>query len=163
MRFWAILGRFMARGCNPEAIRMNCFRIALNLQSSHNLQDCVMIAKNLRTRFLRLRSIERIAEDPQGQGSNLTPPIAIQGNYRSGRNPVQSERNLSELHQDYSKSRIQLQSTGLQISRSRLREDCDNPKELFLGIAGHREDCMGSQSTRLGLPSSLGSDLTVSR
>ena len=73
MRFGAILGRFMARGCNPEAIRMNCFRIALNLQSSHNLQDCVMIAKNLRTRFLRLPSIERIAEDPQGQGSNRNP------------------------------------------------------------------------------------------
>ena len=44
-----------------------------------------------------------------------------------------------------------------------MREDCDNPKELFLGIVGHREDCLGSQSTRLGLPSSLGSDLTVSR
>ena len=37
------------------------------------------------------------------------------------------------------------------------------PKELFLGIAGHREDCRGPQSTGLGLHSSLGSDLTVSR
>ena len=53
--------------------------------------------------------------------------------------------------------------SGLQISRSRLREDCDNPKELALGIAGHREDCRGSPSNCLGLPSSLGSNLTDSR
>ena len=71
--------------------------------------------------------------------------------------------NLPEFSRNNLISTIQLQSSGLQILRSRLREDCKNPKEPFLGIAGHREDCMGSQSTRLGLPSSLGSDLTVSR
>lgn len=73
--------------------------------------------------------------------------------------PLQSYR----LPQDCQKYSIQSQSPGLQISRSWLREDCDKPKELFLGIAGHREDCRGPQSTGLGLHSSLGSDLTDSR
>ena len=44
-----------------------------------------------------------------------------------------------------------------------MREDCDNPKELVLGIVGHREDCRESLSNLLGLPSSLGSNLTDSR
>ena len=44
------------------------------------------IAKSQRTQFLGLRLIERIAEDPLGQGSNLKPRIAIQGNNRSGHN-----------------------------------------------------------------------------
>ena len=163
MRPGAILGRFVAFGCNPEAILLNCVRIALNLQWIHNPQDCARIAKSQRTQFLGLLAIERIAEDPRGQDSDLPPRIAILATIGVGTIPTQSECNPSQLHQDCPKSRIQLQSSGLQISRSRLREDCENPKEPFLGIAGHREDCMGSQSTRLGLPSSLGSDLTVSR
>ena len=31
---------FMASGCDSEAIRMDCLRVALNLQSIHNSQDC---------------------------------------------------------------------------------------------------------------------------
>ena len=50
------------------------------------------------------------------------------------------------LPQGCLKSRIQLQLSGLQILRSRLREDCDNLKELILGIAGHWEDCWGPLS-----------------
>ena len=67
------------------------------------------------------------------------------------------------LPQDCLKSRIQLQLSGLQILRSRLRDDCDNLKELILGIAGHWEDCWGPLSMCLGLSLSLGSDLTNSR
>ena len=70
---------------------------------------------------------------------------------------------LLQLSQDCLKSWIQSQSSGLQIWRSRLREDCDNPKELVLGIAGHWEDCKWPSSTCLGLPSSQDSDLTNSR
>ena len=127
------------------------------------IHDCVRIAKNLRTQFLRLRGIERMQKIHRARA----PIWPLESQSRAiigvGTILVQSDRNLPELQQDYSKSRIQLHSPGLQISRSRLREDCDNPKELFLGIVGHRGDCRGFQSTRLCLPSSLGSDLTVSR
>ena len=73
-----------------------------------------------------------------------------------------NQSNLSETSQNYLNSTIQSQSSRLQISRSRLREDCDHPKELVLGIAGHWEDCKGPSSLRLGLPSTQGSDLTNS-
>ena len=142
---------FMASGCDSEAIRMDCLRVALNLQSIHNSQDCKEPGN----------PVSGIAGHREDCRRSTGPGLR---SVASNRNPgQQSECNPSQLHQDCPKSRIQLQSSRLQISRSRLREDCENPKEPFLGIVGLREDCVGSQSTRLGLPSSLGSDLTVSR
>ena len=73
----------MASGRDPEAIRLNCVRIALNLQLIHNPRDC----KEPEKPVSEIAGHREDAEDPQGQGSNLTPPIAIRGNYRSGHNP----------------------------------------------------------------------------
>ena len=118
----------------------------------------------------RFRNLTAIKFDCDDCGQDCRPGIF--GRFFAGSGWVDSSRisvrlkcwrNPSQLHQDRSKSIIQSQLSGLQISRARLREDCDNSKELVLGIAGHREDCRGSPSNCLGLPSSLGSDLTDSR
>ena len=118
----------------------------------------------------RFRNLTAIQFDCDGCGQDCRPGIF--GRFLASSVWVDSSRisvrlkcwrNPSQLHQDRSKSIIQSQLSGLQISRARLREDCDNSKELVLGIAGHREDCRGSPSNCLGLPSSLGSDLTDSR
>ena len=71
-----------------------------------------------------------------GLGSGLQPEASNRnpGAIGVGTIPVQSVRKLSELLQDCQKIRIKSQSSGLQISRSRLREDCDHPKELLSGL-----------------------------
>ena len=51
-----------------------------------------------------------------------------------------------------------MQSGGLQKMRSSIA-----PGERVLGIVGHREDCKEPPGICLGLPSSQGSDPTVSR
>ena len=152
----AILSRLKAFGCNLSELCQDCLNPAIDPQFTGLHQDCKEPENSV-------YGIARHLEDSPVQGpqpDDLNRNLGVIG---VGTNLVRSEHNPSELRQDCSKSRIQSQSSGLQISRSRLREDCENPKEPFLGIAGHREGCMGSQSTRLGLPSSLGSDLTVSR
>ena len=100
MQFGAILGRSMTSGGNPEVSRLNCVRIALNLQSIHNPHDCARIAKSPRTQCLGLRGIEKIVKDPRGHCSNLTTRIAIQGNrsgHRSGPIEAQSDSIASVL------------------------------------------------------------------
>ena len=158
----AIPDRLMAFGCDPSKLCQDCIKSAIDPQSTGLCQDCkepenpVSGIARLREDREASRGLRRTPGQPDDSNRN---PGAI----GVGTNPVQSKRNPFELSQDYPKSPIQSQSSGLQISRSRLREDCDNPKELFSGIAGHREDCRGSPSNCLGLPSSLGSDLTDSR
>ena len=90
--------------------------------------------------------IARYREDCRGSpdmglGSGLQPEASNRnpGAIGVGTIPVQSVRNPPELPQDCQKSRIHSQSGGLQISRSQLRVECDHPKELLSGIAGHRE------------------------
>ena len=74
----------------------------------------------------------------KGLGSGIRPEA-------SDRNPgeigvdtiwVQSVCNPPELHQVCQNSRIQSQSCGLQIWRSRLRGDCDHQKSSFRGLRG---------------------------
>ena len=114
----AILGQLMAFCCNPEAIRLDLVRIALNLQSIHNPQDCKMWFTRLRQDCEEREEpgyrIAGLPEDCTGppdkglgpgssQGSNLAPRIAIK--MQSGY-PVQSKCNPSELPQDCMQSGI---------------------------------------------------------
>ena len=152
----AILGQLKAFGCNLSELCQDCLNPAIDPQFTGLHQDCKEPENSV-------SGIARHLEDSPVQGpqpDDLNRNLGVIG---VGTNLVRSEHNPSELRQDCSKSRIQSQSSGLQISRSRLREDCDNPKELVLGIAGHREDCRESLSNLPGLPSSLGSNLTDSR
>ena len=85
---------FMASGCDSEAIRMDCLRVALNLQSIHNSQDCKEPGN----------PVSGIAGHREDCRRSTGPGLrSAASNRNPGQHTVQSERNPSQLHQDCQK------------------------------------------------------------
>ena len=119
MRPGAILGRFVAFGCNPEAILLNCVRIALNLQSIHNPQDCSQDCKDPANPVSGIAGHREDCRRSTGPGLQSDP---------SNRNPGQ----LSEWAQSWSNA------SAICLNCSRITQNpessCNRPDCKYRGL-----------------------------